>query len=100
MHPVPLPAAVESYETIPPQVQAAFQYLHFAEMIRNQQNCGSMAGDSPREGRDLTKTEAEVYDSALTTLLNYFNEPNFGKPQMGKPPTDEGPEQPEKVPAA
>jgi hypothetical protein len=57
--------------TLPGHVEAALQFLRFAEEIR--QPLGYDA--NPRKGRELSKTEAEVHDSALTVLLDYFNQP-------------------------
>ena len=76
-------------------INAAFQYLHFAQGI---QNVVTMSGST--EGRELTKAEAEVYDSALTVLLQYFNEPNFGRPSMMQVEPPEEPEQQQGVPVA
>ena len=55
---------------LPGQIEAALQYLRFAEEIQRPQ---SFDGSS-HTGRDLTKTEFEVKDSALTMLLEYFNQ--------------------------
>ena len=56
---------------LPGQIEAALQFLRFAEEIQRPQ---SFDGSS-HTGRDLTKTEFEVKDSALTMLLEYFNQP-------------------------
>lgn len=62
---------------LPGQIEAALQFLRFTEEIVAPKNYG---GGPPEEGRTLTKTEFEVKDSALTVLLEYFNQP--------VPPTD------------
>jgi hypothetical protein len=55
---------------IPGQIEAALQYLRFAEEIRFPINYG----DLPKSGRELSKTEFEVMDSAHIVLLQYFNQ--------------------------
>jgi hypothetical protein len=91
-------AEVQCQAYIPPKIQAAFQFIEFAERISgNRQIC---EGDTPKEGRSLSKDELAVYESALTVLLQYFNDsdPGFGVPQVVKPPDD--PENPAKVPVS
>ena len=56
---------------LPGQIEAAMQFLRFAEEIQRPISFDS----TPREGRNLTRTELEVKDSALTVLLEYFNQP-------------------------
>ena len=56
---------------LPGHIETAMQCLRFAEEIHHP---ASFDG-SPRNGRDLSKTEAEVHDSALTVLLDDFNQP-------------------------
>ena len=56
---------------LPGQIDAALQFLRFAEELQHPHSFDS----TPREGRDLAKTELEVKDSALTVLLEYFNHP-------------------------
>ena len=56
---------------LPGQIEAALQFLRFTEEIAAPKNYGG----SPEAGRDLTRTELEVKDSALTVLLEYFNHP-------------------------
>jgi hypothetical protein len=56
---------------IPGQIEAALRFLHFTEEIVAPKNYSG----PPVSGRDLTKTEFEVKDSALTVLLEYFNQP-------------------------
>ena len=56
---------------LPGQIEAALQFLRFTEEIQHPHSFDSM----PRQGRDLTRTELEVKDSALTVLLEYFNHP-------------------------
>jgi hypothetical protein len=55
----------------PGQIEAALQFLRFAEEIRSPKNYSSPSV----KGRKLSKTEFEVMDSALTLLLEYFNQP-------------------------
>jgi hypothetical protein len=57
---------------LPGQIEAALQFLRFTEEIAAPKNYG---GGTPETGRDLTRTELEVKDSALTVLLEYFNHP-------------------------
>lgn len=56
---------------LPGQIEAALQFLRFAEELQHPHSFDS----TPAKGRDLTKTEFEVKDSALTVLLEYFNQP-------------------------
>jgi hypothetical protein len=56
---------------LPGQIEAAMQFLRFAVEIQRPISFDS----TPREGRNLTRTELEVKDSALTVLLEYFNQP-------------------------
>ncbi len=56
---------------LPGQIEAALQFLRFAEELQHPLSFDSM----PREGRALSRTELEVKDSALTVLLEYFNHP-------------------------
>ncbi len=56
---------------LPGQIEAALQFLCLTEQIAAPKNFGG----SPEAGRDLTKTELEVKDSALIVLLEYFNHP-------------------------
>lgn len=55
---------------IPGQIEAALQYLRFAEEIR----FPNTYGGPPKPGRELSKTEFEVKDSAHILLLQYFNQ--------------------------
>jgi hypothetical protein len=57
---------------LPGQIEAALQFLRFTEEIVAPKNYG---GGTPEAGRDLSRTELEVKDSALTVLLEYFNHP-------------------------
>jgi hypothetical protein len=56
---------------LPGQIEAALQFLRFTEEIQHPHSFDS----TPRQGRDLNRTELEVKDSALTVLLEYFNQP-------------------------
>lgn len=56
---------------LPGQIEAALQFLRFTEEIQRPHSFDS----TPGQGRDLSKTEFEVKDSALTVLLEYFNQP-------------------------
>lgn len=57
--------------SLPGHVEAALQFLRFAEEIRQPHGFDATL----RKGRELSPTEAEVHDSALTVLLDYFNQP-------------------------
>lgn len=88
-----------SHNEVPSKVQAAMQFIHFCEEVRRGP-CGPImtAGDSPSGGgRELSKAEADVYDSALTTLLEFFNEPGFGGESAGPEPSGDDPKNPEPV---
>jgi hypothetical protein len=79
-------------ETMPPKITAAFQFLDFAYRVTEGQQ-SPFGGDVPKDtGRKLSNMEAAVYDSALSTILEYFNEPGFGN-SPPKPMT--GPDEPE-----
>jgi hypothetical protein len=56
---------------LPGQIEAALQFLRFTEELQHPHSFDS----TPRQGRDLSRTELEVKDSALTVLLEYFNHP-------------------------
>jgi hypothetical protein len=73
---------VEHHSNIPGQVEAALSYLRHAEEVSNPSN---FSGE-PKSGRNLSKTEYEVKDSALILLLQYFNQPlpNIELPQTNK----------------
>jgi hypothetical protein len=66
---------------IPGQVEAALSYLRHAEEVSNPSNFSGEA----KSGRNLSKTEYEVKDSALILLLQYFNQP---LPNIELPPTN------------
>lgn len=90
------PAAYPQSDGPPAKIMAAMHFLQFAEGARSGRSCGVSSEFST--SRELSKSEAEVYDSALTTLLEYFNEPGVGQPaQQGDEPPD-GKER-QKVPA-
>ena len=74
----------------PGQIEAALQYLRFAEEIQSPRSFDC----SSHTGRELTKTEFEVKDSALTMLLEYFNQPvpQPGPGNSGKTPSAFGQE--------
>lgn len=57
--------------SLPGHVEAALQFLRLAEEIRQPRGFDT----TMRKGRELSQTEAEVHDSALTVLLDYFNQP-------------------------
>lgn len=59
------------YSNLPGQIEAALQFLRFAEEIAVPKNYDG----PPQAGRVLTRTELEVKDSAHTVLLEYFNHP-------------------------
>jgi hypothetical protein len=56
---------------LPPQVEASLQFLRFARAIEQPDSFG----DIPPAGRPFSRIEAEVYDSSLTILLEYFTLP-------------------------
>lgn len=62
---------IPNISNLPGQIDAALQFLCFTEEIVTPTNYGG----GPAAGRNLTKTEFEVKDSALTVLLEYFNQP-------------------------
>jgi len=65
---------------LPGQIEAALQFLRFTEEIQHPHSFDS----TPRQGRDLSHTELEVKDSALTVLLEYFNHP-VPAPEQSQP---------------
>lgn len=94
MYAVP-PPAYPVQESVPPKIQAAFQFLHFCEGARTAQGCGIMGGDTPREGgRELSTQEKRAYDAALQTIIEYFNDPS--PLTAGAPPPPPPPDDPEK----
>lgn len=62
---------IPNISNLPGQIDAALQFLRFSEEIATPTNYGG----GPAAGRNLSKTEFEVKDSALTVLLEYFNQP-------------------------
>lgn len=67
------------------------EYIRFAEGVRGGKTGGGMMGseDWKSESRQLTRQEQAVYDAALKTLLDYFNEPGVeGAPGRKNPPDD------------
>ena len=70
----------------PPKVMAAMEFLRFGHQIQTGESY-EMGGSAVPGGRGLTKPEADVYDSALTVMLEYFNMEGFdvpyGQPQHG-----------------
>jgi hypothetical protein len=62
---------VEQHSNIPGQIEAALSFLRHAEEISNPTNFSG----GPTSGRNLSRTEYEVKDSALIVLLQYFNQP-------------------------
>jgi hypothetical protein len=61
----------ESTSNLPPQIAAAMDFLRLARSIE-----APFCFDGPTDrGRLLSKGEAEVYDSALTVLIEFFNLP-------------------------
>jgi hypothetical protein len=59
------------FSQLPGQIEAALQFLRFAEELQHPHSFDN----TPRDGRALSRTELEVKDSALTVLLEYFNHP-------------------------
>jgi hypothetical protein len=56
---------------LPGQIEAALHYLRYTqEVVSPKDLCGP-----PLAARALNRTELEVKDSALTVLLEYFNQP-------------------------
>lgn len=92
-----IPTFGGGYQSPPPKIQAAMDYLRFVQSI-NQPN-PMFGGESWKEsGRDVTNKEQQVYDEALKTLLAYFKEPGFGGESTGKGPDDDNPKEPERQP--
>jgi hypothetical protein len=79
-------------------VGVALQFLGFGEAVRNgmpNRYNGELTG-----GRDLTKAEADVYDSALTVLLEYFNDRDVSEAAqfiLGPPPEQPPPPKPSEI---
>ncbi len=71
---------------VPAQVEAALQFLRFTEAIVSPKNDSGI----PTTGRELSNTEFEVKDSALITLLEYFNQPILSpsRSKQYRPPTE------------
>lgn len=63
--------AIHEISHLPGQVEAALQFLRHSEEIQQP----SRFSGGTAQGRNLTKTEFEVKDSALVVLLEYFNQP-------------------------
>ena len=57
-------------------MHAAMKFIRFATGIT--QARADFGGEKPNP-RDLSPLENVVYDSALTTLIEYFNAPGFGE---------------------
>lgn len=87
-------AAMPAEPQIPAKINAAMEFIRHIELVRSGAMAGNpFGGPSADAGRELDKHEAEVYDSALTVMLEYFNEPGFG-PGLPNAPEDPG-EEPE-----
>lgn len=71
MHGQPLPTTAESTQPSypPPKIIAAMNFLSFCEGVKRPFS-GPFGGSG--EGRELSAYENEVYESALTVLLVYF----------------------------
>lgn len=70
-------------DPVPPKIQAAMQFLHFAQGCTAPSQ--SPYGGEAQPGRELTKMEAEVYDSALVAMLEYFNVGTVSEPRPQPP---------------
>ena len=91
------PLSVSQSEDVPPKIKAAMDFLRFADN-KMAGNLGSYPGDAPKDnGRELSKMEKEVYESALTVLLEYFNEPGFGGARSSPNPPPDDPKNRERV---
>ncbi len=69
-----------SYQRVPPRVEAAQNFLHYANGIRNPcNNVMPTTGDTPSAGGELNPREMAAYNAALNVLTQYFNgEMDFG----------------------
>lgn len=56
---------------LPGQIEAALHFLRYTQEIVNPKELYG----PPLAGRNLTRAELEVKDSALTALLEYLNQP-------------------------
>lgn len=85
-----MPVAAYYHEgAIPAKINAAMDFIRHVETVRTgAMSMNPFGGPSQDSGRELSKHEGEVYDSALTVLLEYFNEPGFGGAQI--PPSVDG----------
>lgn len=72
---------------IPPKIQAAQQYLHFAVGIRFPgNNFMQTTGDTPQCGAELSPREQAAYDAATDVMISYFRgEMDFGDVNAGVP---------------
>lgn len=78
-------------QIMPARVSAAFQFLDYSRRI-----CDS---DDHNTGRDMSRSENEVYESALTVVQNYLEGTDTLEPVLLTPvPPDDEPEDPEQVP--
>lgn len=66
------PTATEP-QSIPPKIQSAMDYLRYAHHVTGG---GESYGESWSKagGRELSVSEAKVYEAALRVLLEYFND--------------------------
>lgn len=88
--------AVTMPVAIPGRVQAAMNFLHFAEMRRNPPP--SFDGMRSSEPRELSPMEERVYSNALKVLSDYFTgEMDYGDTAPVRPEPRDG-DGPPKVP--
>lgn len=85
--------------TVPARVQAAQDYLRYANGIRNPS--ASLLNGNPAEPADLTQQEIAVYNSALNVLSLYFSgEMDYGDVAPLNVVADDDDQQPELIPVA
>ena len=65
------------HSSLPPRIEAAFKYLRLSDEIELGQPMPRHLEDEAKRG--LSPIEAEVRESALRALHEYFLEPGFGK---------------------
>ena len=59
--------------SIPSKIQAAQAFLYFCQNKTQGNSCGTLPGDAPHAGDDLSPKEQATYDAALNCLCLYFN---------------------------
>ena len=84
---------------IPSKIIAAMDFIRFCDSVQSGYSAPVSPFDPPGQGtggRKLTKMENEVYESALTCVLAYFEDVDFSQlieMEEKEPPSDEQPPQ-------